>query len=337
MCSHGKVAIAGVTMTERFGLGPADVCYVSMPLFHSNAVLVGLGGGAGLPRLNGVAAQVLRVAASCPTSAATARPTPTTSASRCRMCSPHPSARTTPTIRCGRCTATRAHPPTSTGSPPGSAAGSSTGSGRPRAGSPSAAPRTPRTARWARCPTGSRSSTSTPASRARSVWSASWSTSAAQGVSRATTTTPRPTPQRMAGGVYHSGDLAYRDEDGYAYFAGRLGDWMRVDGENLGTAPIERVLLRHPDVTEVAVYAVPDPAVGDQVMAALVLASGAEFDAGRVPRVPRRAARSRPQAVAVLRAGQHRACRAPRRSRCSSGNCRPRVWTARIPVLPIRR
>lgn len=40
-CSHGKVAIAGVTMTQRFGLGRDDVCYVSMPLFHSNAVLVG--------------------------------------------------------------------------------------------------------------------------------------------------------------------------------------------------------------------------------------------------------------------------------------------------------
>src|ERR1700724_1818854 len=41
ICSHGKVAIAGVTMTERFSLGPDDVCYVSMALFHSNAVLVG--------------------------------------------------------------------------------------------------------------------------------------------------------------------------------------------------------------------------------------------------------------------------------------------------------
>jgi fatty-acyl-CoA synthase len=84
--------------------------------------------------------------------------------------------------------------------------------------------------------------------------------------------------ERMAGGVYHSGDLAYRDDAGYAYFAGRLGDWMRVDGENLGAAPIERVLLRYPDATEVAVYAVPDPVVGDQVMAALVMAPGAEFD-----------------------------------------------------------
>jgi fatty-acyl-CoA synthase len=87
--------------------------------------------------------------------------------------------------------------------------------------------------------------------------------------------------ERMAGGVYHSGDLAYRDEAGYVYFAGRLGDWMRVDGENLGTAPIERILLRHPDVAEAAVYAIPDPAVGDQVMAALVLGACAEFDVAR--------------------------------------------------------
>ena len=92
---------------------------------------------------------------------------------------------------------------------------------------------------------------------------------------------PSAEAERMTGGVYHSGDLAYRDEQGYVYFAGRLGDWMRVDGENLGTAPIERVLLRHPDVVEAAVYAIPDPAVGDQVMAALVLGADAEFDATR--------------------------------------------------------
>jgi len=90
---------------------------------------------------------------------------------------------------------------------------------------------------------------------------------------------PDAEAERMRGGVYHSGDLAYRDENGYAYFAGRLGDWMRVDGENLGSAPIERVLLRHPDVVEVAVYGIPAPDVGDQVMAALVLTQGSEFDA----------------------------------------------------------
>jgi fatty-acyl-CoA synthase len=89
---------------------------------------------------------------------------------------------------------------------------------------------------------------------------------------------PEADAARMAGGMYHSGDLAYRDENGYVYFAGRLGDWMRVDGENLGAAPIERVLLRHPDVVEAAVYGIPAPDVGDRVMAALTLAEDASFD-----------------------------------------------------------
>lgn len=83
--------------------------------------------------------------------------------------------------------------------------------------------------------------------------------------------------ERMRGGAYHSGDLAYLDENGYVYFAGRIGDWMRVDGENLGTAPIERVLMRYPGVTEVAVYGIPDE-VGDRVMAALVMPEDASFD-----------------------------------------------------------
>ena len=82
---------------------------------------------------------------------------------------------------------------------------------------------------------------------------------------------PDADAERLAGGVYHSGDLAYRDDDGFVHFAGRLGDWMRVDGENLGTAPIERVLVRYPGVVEAAVYGIPDPDVGDRVMAALVL------------------------------------------------------------------
>lgn len=88
--------------------------------------------------------------------------------------------------------------------------------------------------------------------------------------------------ERMAGGVYHSGDLAFVDKAGFVYFAGRLGDWMRVDGENLGTAPIERVLMRYPGVIEAAVYGIPDPKVGDRVMAALLLTEEARtkpFDA----------------------------------------------------------
>ncbi|MGV0745610.1 fatty-acid--CoA ligase FadD1 [Mycolicibacterium sp. XJ870] len=78
------------------------------------------------------------------------------------------------------------------------------------------------------------------------------------------------TDQRMRHGMYWSGDLAYRDAEGWIYLAGRTADWMRVDGENITTAPIERILLRLPAINRVAVYPVPDEYVGDQVMAAIV-------------------------------------------------------------------
>lgn len=84
--------------------------------------------------------------------------------------------------------------------------------------------------------------------------------------------------ERMRDGMYWSGDLAYRDVDGWVYFAGRSGDWLRVDGENLATAPIERILLRHPAIGEAAVYAVPDPRVGDQVACALILRGALDRD-----------------------------------------------------------
>jgi len=79
---------------------------------------------------------------------------------------------------------------------------------------------------------------------------------------------------RLREGWYWTGDLAYRDEAGFFYFAGRDHDWLRVDGENFASAPIERIMQRHPDVVLAAVYAVPDPVVGDQVMAAVQLRPG---------------------------------------------------------------
>lgn len=93
---------------------------------------------------------------------------------------------------------------------------------------------------------------------------------------------PDADAERMRGGRFHSGDLAYVDDDGWVYFAGRSGGWMRVDGENLAAAPVERVLRRHPDLVEVGVYAVPagevrgPGTIGDAVAAAVVLRDGAE-------------------------------------------------------------
>ncbi|MGP0107356.1 MAG: AMP-binding protein [Acidimicrobiales bacterium] len=83
---------------------------------------------------------------------------------------------------------------------------------------------------------------------------------------------------RVRNGWYWTGDLAYRDEDDFFYFGGRDFDWLRVDGENFAAAPVESVLQRHPDVVLASVYAVPDAVVGDQVMATLLLRPGRRFD-----------------------------------------------------------
>jgi fatty-acyl-CoA synthase len=86
------------------------------------------------------------------------------------------------------------------------------------------------------------------------------------------------TAERLRDGWYWSGDLAYRDADGWFYFAGRSSDRLRVDSENFAAAPIEQILSRLPGVVMVAVYPVPDARTGDQVMASLELAPGAGFD-----------------------------------------------------------
>jgi fatty-acyl-CoA synthase len=79
-------------------------------------------------------------------------------------------------------------------------------------------------------------------------------------------------------GWYWTGDLGYLDDDRYLYFAGRNADWLRVDGENFPAGPIEAALSRHPDVVLAAVYGVPDDQAGDQVMAGLVIREGTAFE-----------------------------------------------------------
>ncbi|HEV7526027.1 MAG TPA: AMP-binding protein, partial [Acidimicrobiia bacterium] len=78
------------------------------------------------------------------------------------------------------------------------------------------------------------------------------------------------TAKTTRNGWYWSGDLGYKDEQGYLYFAGRTADWIRVDGENFPAGPIEEALRHAPGVVLAAVYGVPDDQAGDQVMAGLV-------------------------------------------------------------------
>jgi fatty-acyl-CoA synthase len=89
---------------------------------------------------------------------------------------------------------------------------------------------------------------------------------------------PEAEAERVHDGWYWSGDLAYRTDDGVFFFAGRSGDWLRVDSENFAAAPVERILGRFPGAAGVAVYGVPDAVTGDQVMVAYELSPGAAFD-----------------------------------------------------------
>ncbi|MET9959036.1 AMP-binding protein [Streptomyces sp. NPDC006326] len=89
---------------------------------------------------------------------------------------------------------------------------------------------------------------------------------------------PQAEAERTRAGWYWTGDLFFRDADGFLYFAGRTDDRLRVDSENLAAAVIENILARWPAAASVAVYAVPDEAAGDQVMAAIALREGAAFD-----------------------------------------------------------
>jgi fatty-acyl-CoA synthase len=90
---------------------------------------------------------------------------------------------------------------------------------------------------------------------------------------------PEAEAEKVRGGDVWSGDLAYRDEDGWFWFAGRSSDWLRVNSENFAAAPVERILSRFPGVAVAAVYPVPDPRTGDRVMATLQLDDAVSFDA----------------------------------------------------------
>jgi fatty-acyl-CoA synthase len=277
ICSQGKVAIAGAMMTGRFDLGPSDVCYVSMPLFHSNAVLVGWSvslacGGSLVLRRKFSASQFIpdirRYGATYanyvgkPLSYVLATPERSDDgdnplravygnegapadverfAKRFNTLVMDGFGSTEGGIAIGRTPDT---PAGSLGPLPEGTEILDIETGRP-------------------CLPGVTGELVNVANAGR--FEGYWND-------------PGADADRMRGGAYHSGDLAYRDENNYVYFAGRLGDWLRVDGENLGTAPIERILLRYNDVVELAVYGIPARDVGDQVMAALVLRDGAQFD-----------------------------------------------------------
>src|SRR3989442_13604480 len=79
-------------------------------------------------------------------------------------------------------------------------------------------------------------------------------------------------------GWYWSGDLGYKDAQGFLYFAGRNADWIRVDGENFPAGPVEEGLRKAPGVVLAAGFGVPHGQAGDPGMGGLVVADADAFD-----------------------------------------------------------
>lgn len=78
----------------------------------------------------------------------------------------------------------------------------------------------------------------------------------------------------MHDGLYHTGDMAWQDEDGYLWYMSRTDDVIKSSGYRIGPFEVESVIMEHPAVLECAVTGVPDPVRGKAVKATIVLVKG---------------------------------------------------------------
>ena len=88
------------------------------------------------------------------------------------------------------------------------------------------------------------------------------------------------TDEAMSDGVYYTGDLAWKDEDGYLWFVGRADDVIKSSGYRIGPFEVESALMTHPAVIECAITGVPDEIRGQIVKATVVLAPNYKDRAG---------------------------------------------------------
>ncbi len=91
---------------------------------------------------------------------------------------------------------------------------------------------------------------------------------------------PDKTEESFKHGWFHSGDIAWMDEDGAVWFTDRKKDVIKTGGENVASVEIERCLMEHAAVAEAAVIGLPHPRWGEAVTAAVVLKAGTSVDEG---------------------------------------------------------
>ena len=88
----------------------------------------------------------------------------------------------------------------------------------------------------------------------------------------------KATGEKNKDGLLFTGDLLRSDKDGYLYFVGRNTESMRKGGENVSAFEVEKVIMDHPAVEEVAVYAVPSEMAEDEIMASVKPVEGMQMD-----------------------------------------------------------
>jgi long-chain acyl-CoA synthetase len=93
---------------------------------------------------------------------------------------------------------------------------------------------------------------------------------------------PEATAQAFRGGWFHTGDIGYRDPEGFYYIVDRKSDMIIRGGENIYPREIDEVLYRHPAVAAAATIGVPDPLYGEEVAAFIVLKDGAQTSEAEV-------------------------------------------------------
>jgi fatty-acyl-CoA synthase len=93
---------------------------------------------------------------------------------------------------------------------------------------------------------------------------------------------PEATAEKIRDGWLHTGDMAVKDEEGYVRITGRLTDMIIVGGFNTYPAEIEDFFLRHPKVLDVSIVGVPDPVMGEAVMAFVIPKKGERLQAEEI-------------------------------------------------------